>query len=558
MTFEQAISFHQQGQLDTALRGYQGLLEKEPNNAQLLRLIAMVYWAQGAVQKTQMFLQQAINIQPDDPVLLSNWGMLWHSLGDVEKAIDIYQRALSLTPSSGVYCNLGSAFAGRQEWNLAGQAFRNAITLDEECWTAWWHLTVVHRENKEYSQAQDCLQVLEENLGDSAQLSNEQGLLAFAKEEWREAQRYFQQALRQTPTSEAEIYCNLALALREEGETNSEIIFQYLEKALELEPDYANSYIHFALLLEQEGEKQGAIGTMEYAAQRFPNNIDIQLHWALMLAQEDRGRAIELMKNLVSLDPKRASLWLQLGHLYIETNDKENAMEAFHKCLQLDAGEAEALYFLAILEGRNPTHPSTKYIARLFDGYAHSFERHLTQELEYQTPTQLMSLLDTHIDFPVADVVDLGCGTGLMGDLLRDKSRTLIGVDLSSKMLDQARKKGCYDSLHCQDIEAFLLEHNDFSLLLAADVFNYFAQLETVVLQSYLALKTDGYLAFSVESSKVQEFRGNVTGRFQHSSEQVVTICGAVGFQLICQQHAKLRKEKGEWVIGVLFLFQKR
>jgi predicted TPR repeat methyltransferase len=41
--------------------------------------------------------------------------------------------------------------------------------------------------------------------------------------------------------------------------------------------------------------------------------------------------------------------------------------------------------------------------------------------------------------------VDLGCGTGLMGPLLRSHVSVLEGVDLSTAMVEKARERGCYD-----------------------------------------------------------------------------------------------------------------
>lgn len=43
--------------------------------------------------------------------------------------------------------------------------------------------------------------------------------------------------------------------------------------------------------------------------------------------------------------------------------------------------------------------------------------------------------------------IDLGCGTGLMGPLLRPHVGHLAGVDLSAGMVDKARQRGCYDEL---------------------------------------------------------------------------------------------------------------
>ena len=48
------------------------------------------------------------------------------------------------------------------------------------------------------------------------------------------------------------------------------------------------------------------------------------------------------------------------------------------------------------------------------------------------------------------DVVDLGCGTGLFGRLLRQRARKLTGVDLSPNMLKVARQR-----LHWPILDAF-------------------------------------------------------------------------------------------------------
>lgn len=45
------------------------------------------------------------------------------------------------------------------------------------------------------------------------------------------------------------------------------------------------------------------------------------------------------------------------------------------------------------------------------------------------------------------DILDLGCGTGLIGSWFKDYARTLVGVDVSPMMLDMATKKGCYHEL---------------------------------------------------------------------------------------------------------------
>ena len=62
-------------------------------------------------------------------------------------------------------------------------------------------------------------------------------------------------------------------------------------------------------------------------------------------------------------------------------------------------------------------------------------------------------MLEPYADrFKGGTVLDLGCGTGLMGQYLRDNAAQLIGIDLSAAMLEEARNKQIYDALVEGDI----------------------------------------------------------------------------------------------------------
>ena len=54
------------------------------------------------------------------------------------------------------------------------------------------------------------------------------------------------------------------------------------------------------------------------------------------------------------------------------------------------------------------------------------------------------------------NILDVGCGTGLCGALLSPYARRLVGVDLSDRMLDQARERNIYDELVKGELTAYL------------------------------------------------------------------------------------------------------
>ena len=81
------------------------------------------------------------------------------------------------------------------------------------------------------------------------------------------------------------------------------------------------------------------------------------------------------------------------------------------------------------------------------------------------------------------DILDIGCGTGLVGALVRPLTGAgrLDGVDISPAMLEKARDKAIYDRLDQADIVTFLSEHADgYDAILGAAALIHFGNLDAV------------------------------------------------------------------------------
>lgn len=71
----------------------------------------------------------------------------------------------------------------------------------------------------------------------------------------------------------------------------------------------------------------------------------------------------------------------------------------------------------------------------------------------YLSPEALEALVARHLPPGTGPVLDLACGTGLMGErLTRLGHRDLVGCDVSPAMLDLARGKGIYRDLQLADL----------------------------------------------------------------------------------------------------------
>ena len=142
--------------------------------------------------------------------------------------------------------------------------------------------------------------------------------------------------------------------------------------------------------------------------------------YAKAAAEEgDWSAAAELFEQTLERAPDWAAAWFALGEAREKLGDLDAAARAFRETLVADPTDAQgALARLALMgRGDAPGALPQAYVARLFDDYAWRFDKHLTKNLGYRAPALIAEALSAvapgrHF----ASALDLGCGTGLMGE----------------------------------------------------------------------------------------------------------------------------------------------
>ena len=99
------------------------------------------------------------------------------------------------------------------------------------------------------------------------------------------------------------------------------------------------------------------------------------------------------------------------------------------------------------------TATSTDELMEVYDGWADRYDRELLEDWGYTSPQKAVQLLLEAMGSPELAVLDAGCGTGLVGVLLKEAGMSLLtGIDYSPGMLAEAERKGVYDALHTMDM----------------------------------------------------------------------------------------------------------
>ncbi len=277
---------------------------------------------------------------------------------------------------------------------------------------------------------------------------------------------------------------------------------------------------------------------------------DRRVDFALMLyADGDFLGAIETLLSALEIVPGWALGWYQLGEFHEAAGDMAAAATAWRTALALDpADHSGASLKLALAEsgGGTPTPPSA-FVEMLFDQYASKFDQALVDQLGYRAPVLLEAAIRSTGRDRFSLALDLGCGTGLMGERLRRMCDRLEGVDISSEMLRKARAKDIYDRLEKADLQDFSHDGPPPDLITAADVFMYLGALDGIFSTVSRLLAPDGIFAFSVERLDAEDgFALRPSRRYAHSQAYLERALSSSGLELLSVRTENIRDDRKE------------
>lgn len=378
-----------------------------------------------------------------------------------------------------------------------------------------------------------------------------QGLSLSEQGQLEPAAQRFEAALAFAP-GRASILMNLAVVrIRMQRFDQAEPL---LRSALAADEAQGDAWAALGLVQMELGQWEPALHSHERAVALGADTAAVCMRLGQCLARAGQHeQALAAFDRAIERDAGLAEAWSQKGHLLREMHRLQAASDCYRRALDLGADAELHGYYLAALQpdvaqGNAPR----RYVEALFDQYADDFEDHLLQQLRYQGHSLLMAQLPAPDTAHFGRVLDLGCGTGLCGSLVRARAGFLCGVDLSAAMVDKARARGVYDRVVQADLVDFLAgEADPYDLVLAADVFIYVGRLEQVFAQLDGRLQAGGLLAFTLEEAAPGfdvELRPSL--RYAHSMAYVESLAAQHGFEWAASHSAPIRFDQQQAIPG--------
>ena len=133
-----------------------------------------------------------------------------------------------------------------------------------------------------------------------------------------------------------------------------------------------------------------------------------------------------------------------------------------------------------------------------------NYEHDVIQLAGYVGHLVTTEILLRYLDNKKAKILDAGCGTGLVGHILFNKSyKNIVGIDFSQEMLNRALKKNIYQSLSLGDLTQKLhFEDDTFDAVICAGTFTCGHVGPEALCEIIRITKNGGHISFTVRKQE--------------------------------------------------------
>ena len=377
-----------------------------------------------------------------------------------------------------------------------------------------------------------------------------------------EAARIYQEILRSNPRHYQALY-SLGFACAQGGQHDQAVaLFSEAISVNQREPD---AWFHRGVSLYRLGRGPEALHSFDRALAMVPGHHEALVNRAVVLLESGRAAfALASCDTALIFKPSFGPALVNRGNALVALGRHEEGIAAYDAALALNPGSQDiienrdnALFQL----GRAARCPPG-YMRRLFDEFSVDYDLRMLDELGYRAHLHVRTMFDRVMPNAKGpfQILDLGSGTGLVGDAFRDVSRSgrLEGIDLSPLMNEAARQRGVYDELVLGDLETYLATPGpSYDLMLAADTMIYIGDLTTAFAGVARRLVPGGTFIFAVEANEGEGWEQTQANRFRHNVGYIRTETTRAGLEFVDMMEAPLRNEAGAAVQGLIFALRR-
>jgi len=345
---DQANHCFDSGQFDKAEAEYLNVIHVDPQNAQAVGRLGVIYFDEGRFQKAAPYLYKGSELDTNNLDLHLKLAQIYLVLGMLKEAhresefvldrnpqdslapilfaqslvkqndVNAAQRRLQAFAQNGddaaVETALGVIASNQRDFKIALTDFRRALALDSHFAAAYDALGSSFWEQNDLKGAKAAFKVAADCAPPYSPLQLPYGQFEIQSGNFVSAENFFNDLTIKTPA-------------------------------------YIPAWLGLAEVALNEKKLDDCATALNKALAEDPDNADAQVLQArLDLARSDTGKATSELERLVKLYPQSSRIHYQLALAYVVDNQPTKALNQSHEALELDSHFIEAAFLLAQLE----------------------------------------------------------------------------------------------------------------------------------------------------------------------------------------------------------------
>ncbi len=337
---QEALSLHQQGQLDSARTLYAQILDVQPRHAVALHLSGVIEAQTGNPGKAVELIGAALEIDSNDAGAYCNRGLAFQQLGELDAALRCFDKAIAINANfAEAHSNRGNVLRELNRWEAALASCNRAIELKPDLAQAYLNRGIIQRELKQLDAALASYdRAIAINAGFAEAHSNRGDVLKELKQ-LGAALASCNRAIALKPDF-AEAYSNRGNVLKELNQWNEALAS--CNRAIALKADLAQAHCNRGNVLFALRQCEAALASYDQAIAIKADYAEAYTNRGNVLAELGQfDAALASYDRAIVLKPGDPDAHSNRGTLFHRVNQIDAALASYDQAIEVDAGFAD-------------------------------------------------------------------------------------------------------------------------------------------------------------------------------------------------------------------------
>ena len=394
-------------------------------------------------------LTEALSISPNDVMIYTKLAGVYSEMGEYDKALDAYNKVAELKPDDGyIYISMGNIYENQGKYKEALSAYNRVMVMCPEYLYNYLNIANVQYQLSDYKSAIENYNKFLSTYSQHREARENLASSYLSDGNYQSAVNEYANIYTKNPSAFKD-YSKYGLALFETK--NYEKAAEFLEKAVDADPDNFSAHINLALSYQELGKNNLALSQYDAVFRQQPSLHSLRFDYGNLLAEMNKDEAaIENYKIYIENFPQDVRAYQNIAIVYKRILKIDDAIANYEKALKLqkDKRDIELVKDLAECYHLNKDYSTAvKYYDEVLASEPDNYDVKYNKAVILHSTNKYVDAIDLYNELLKAKENDAVEGNLVSAYIaLGDEYLKSYNYSLATEMFEKAIERGTSDS----------------------------------------------------------------------------------------------------------------